>query len=91
MEYINLSDSSLVRDGLARMMHAATGDDTPDGRFDSRFIDVEFALLIIEIAKRSEDKDDFFPGGQWAIIQSLQGRVAKELNKLFLKESNQGK
>jgi len=82
MDYIKSSDFDSVRQGLCDMMQVCTSDDTPDGRFDSIFMDIEFALLVIEIAKRAEDKTKWFPHGKWGTIQSIQAQVDKELDKL---------
>ena len=83
MDYIRLMDTQEGHDALARMMQAAVSGETPDGRFDSRLVDVEYALLVIEAAKLAEDREDWFPYGQWATIQAVQGRCAEQLRTLF--------
>lgn len=79
MDFIELGGSCTV-DGLNLMLEAALG---PHGYTGSRLVEVPIALLIIEIAKMSEDRDAWFPCGKWATIQAIQGRVEKELKTLF--------
>lgn len=79
MDFIELGGSRVV-DGLHLMLEAALGQ---DDYTDSRLVEIPIALLIIEIAKIAEDRDQWFPSGKWATIQAIQGRVEKELKKLF--------
>ena len=80
MDSILLSDSSRVCEGLHDML-AAAGAEVPD--YDSSYIEVPVALLYIEVAKRAEDRPEWFPRGKWATIQALQGMVEKQLDALF--------
>lgn len=80
MDYVELGGSRVV-DGIGKMLDAALGG--PHGYTDSRLVDVQTALMIVEIAKIADDRDDWFPCGQWATIQAIQGRVEKQLKTLF--------
>ena len=55
----------------------------PQGYTDAGLVSVEVALLIIEIAKRAEDREEWFPCGQWATIQAIQARVDEQLQKVW--------
>jgi len=79
MNAILLSNSSRVIDGLENMLEEAIG---PHG-YAGSYVSIETALLIIEIAKRAEDKPEWFLRGKWATIQELQGRVETEISKCF--------
>lgn len=79
MDSILISDSGMVREGLAKMLTAAIGDNG----YDIVHVDVPIALLIVEAAKRAEDRDKWFPHGKWATIQSMQSRIDKQLAKMF--------
>lgn len=87
MDSVMLSDSGRVVDGLSDMM----ADSIDAGDLVSKFVDAGNALLIVEIAKRAEDKEEWFIRGQWATIQAIQGRIEEaidaELN--FYKEREQ--
>lgn len=77
MDFINLSDSSIVIDGLSEIYENLFGCHD----VVHRFVEVQTALLIIEIAKRVQDKEKWFPKGKWATIQSIQSKINKEINK----------
>jgi len=79
MDFIELGGSCTV-EGLGLMLEAALG---PHGYTNSRLVEVPIALLIVEVAKMAEDRDEWFPCGKWATIQAIQGRVEKELKTLF--------
>lgn len=79
MDFIDLGGSRVV-DGLGLMLEAALGS---HGYTDSNLVEVPIALLIIEIAKVAEDRDEWFLCGKWATIQAIQSRVEKELKTLF--------
>ncbi len=79
MDAIQLVDSARTLDGLGDMMEVA--DDARESV--QGWVDVATALLIVEVAKRAEDKKDWFPRGKWATIQSIQRKVDRELEKIF--------
>mgnify|MGYP001613329554 CR=1 FL=1 len=79
MDFIDLGGDRAVN-GLGLMLEAALGQ---HGYTDSRLVEVPIALLIIEIAKIAEDRDEWFPAGKWALIQAIQARVEKELTHCF--------
>lgn len=81
MDYIQLSGSPKVLNGLERMLDSA--EEGLGSLTESTWISVDNALLIVEIAKRSEDTAEFFPHGKWATIQAIQDRVDAEIDKLF--------
>lgn len=78
MDNIYLSESVATIEGLRQMLIAHLGHNA----YSQRWVSVPEALLIIEIAKRAQDKDEWFPRGKWATIQALQDRVHAELDKL---------
>jgi hypothetical protein len=79
MDIVEVSRSDRVLDGLRDMMTAAVGPH----ELVHRHVEVPTALLLIEAAKRAEDRDDWFPHGKWATVQAMQERVERELRKLF--------
>ena len=79
MDSVFVSSSSRVIDGLRHMMTAA--DDAAE--LVQSYVDVSTALLIIEVAKRADDLDEWFPHGKWATIQSIQGAAEKQLATAF--------
>uniref|UniRef100_A0A6M3LQN1 Uncharacterized protein n=1 Tax=viral metagenome TaxID=1070528 RepID=A0A6M3LQN1_9ZZZZ len=79
MDFIEIGGSRTI-DGLRLMIGAAFGE---NGYLDTRLVEVPIALLIIEVAKIAEDRDEWFPCGKWATIQAIQGRVENELKTLF--------
>ena len=82
MDFVQIAGSEMVKDGLCLMLDAAS--DGMSGLLDGgKLVDVSTALLVIEIAKRAEDRDEWFPCGKWATIQAIQGRCDDELNTLF--------
>ena len=79
MDSVILSESSRVLDGLRDMMTAAIGEhDYVHGH-----VEAANALLIIEAAKRAEDRYDWFPRGKWATIQSMQENAERQLSTVF--------
>lgn len=80
MDFVELGDSCVV-EGLGKMLEAALGG--KHGYTDSRLVDVPTAFMIVEIAKLADDRDDWFPCGQWATIQEIQNRCARQLGTLF--------
>jgi len=79
LDLVLLTDSDRVRDGLADMLTAAIGYHA----HELRYVEVSLALLVIEAAKRAEDREDWFPRGKWATIQAMQERTERELRWLF--------
>jgi hypothetical protein len=79
MDCILLSEFSGVRDGLELMLTAAIGDHG----YHMGYVDVAVALLVIEAAKRADDRPEWFPHGRWATIQAMQQRTEDELAKMF--------
>lgn len=82
LDSVCLADSSSAREGLEDMLTAAIGEHG----YNISFVEPGTALLIIEAAKRAEDRDEWFPRGKWATIQSMQERVERELQWLFCTE-----
>lgn len=79
LDSVCLTDSGRVRDGLEDMLTAAIGDHG----YNLGFVDIGLALLVIEAAKRADDRDEWFPRGKWATVQSMQERTERELRWLF--------
>jgi len=76
---VMLTDSPRMRDSLADMLTAAIGEHG----YSLGHVDVQLALLVIEAAKRAEDREDWFPRGKWATVQAMQERTERELRWLF--------
>ena len=79
LDYVMLTDSERVRDGLSDMLTAAIGEHA----YNLGYVDVQLALLVIEAAKRAPDKAEWFPRGKWATIQAMQSRTEEELARMF--------
>jgi hypothetical protein len=77
---IMLSEGDRVLDGLSNMMAKALDD---PGFELLRYVDLPTALFVVEVAKRAEDREDWFPRGKWATIQALQDRIEREMEGLF--------
>lgn len=86
MDFVYFIDSKMAFDGIRKMLAGVKMEWLVDG---GQWVDVEQALLIIEIAKRSEDREEWYPLGKWATIQAMQSRVDAELNKLSWKVSDE--
>lgn len=85
MEGVYLSDSERVRDGLDDMM-SAMGDLSG---LVYPYVQVEIALLIVEIAKRAPDKAEWFVHGKWATIQSLEGKIREVIDAAIAAAGNE--
>ena len=79
LDVVNLTESYTVRDGLAAMLTAAIGEHA----YCLSHVDAATALLVIEAAKRAEDREDWFPRGKWATVQEMQERTERELQWMF--------
>ena len=79
LDWVLLTDSPTVRDGLDAMLTAAIGEHG----YMLDYVDVQLALLLIEAAKRADDREDWFPRGKWATVQAMQERTDRELRWLF--------
>ena len=79
LDSVQLTDGGRVRDGLEDMLTAAIGDHC----YLLGHVSVSVALLVIEAAKRAEDREDWFPRGKWATVQAMQDRTDRELQWLF--------
>lgn len=80
MDAVQLSDSSRVLDGLRDMLAAALGDEHD---YVHSHVEVPVALLIIEAAKRADDRPEWFIRGKWATIQAIQAATDKQLSTLY--------
>ena len=78
MDSILIANLSRTRDGLKSMMEAAIGLN----KIVQVFVPMQWALFIVEVAKRAPDKEEWFPNGKWATIQAIQERIDKELNEI---------
>lgn len=79
LDVVNLTESYAVRDGLSAMLTAAIGEHA----YCLSHVDAATALLVIEAAKRADDREDWFPRGKWATVQAMQERTERELRWLF--------
>ena len=78
MDSIEISVNSQVKNGLAAMLEAAIGPN----EIVQTFVSCNWALFIVAIAERATDKEEWFPHGKWATIQTIQGRIDRELDRL---------
>jgi len=79
MDSILISTTETVRDGLAAMLEAAIGYHD----IVQVFVPLQWALVIVSLAKDAPDKEEWFPYGKWATIQALQGRIDMEIDKVW--------
>lgn len=79
MNSILISSRDRVLDGLRDMLEAAIGPHD----YVFSYVELPIALLIIEAAKRADDKPEWFPHGKWATIQNIQDAVEVELGEFF--------
>ena len=79
LDSVMLTDSSRVRDGLELMLTAAIGKHG----YILGHVDAQVALLVIEAAKRADDRSDWFPQGKWATVQAMHARTEHELKRMF--------
>jgi hypothetical protein len=84
MDSVHLSDSICVLDGLCNMMTVAVGPH----EYVQSYVDVPVALLLVEVAKRADDRAEWFPRGKWATIQAMQGEVERQMRGLFVVTPN---
>lgn len=78
MDSILLSLNSRTIDGLRDLMAAA--DDAAE--LVHPHVDISVAMLIAAVARRSEDRPEWFPAGRWATIQSIETAINKQLDHL---------
>ena len=82
MDSVHLVDWDKTLAGLRLMLAAAS--DGLDALLDGgRWVDVQVGLLVIEVAKLADDREDWFPLGKWATIQSMQAACEMQLKTLF--------
>ena len=79
MDIILLAATSQARNGIDLMLQSTIGSHD----YVHSYVDVPIAMLIVEIMKRSEDKEEWFPHGKWGTIQAIQARIDIEINALF--------
>lgn len=78
MDYIKIGSNSIVRDGLELAIEKLIGPH----EYVKSFVPMEIALLIVRLAKISEDKPEYFPKGKWATIQAIENNIDNEFDKL---------
>lgn len=84
MDFVRISESELVKDGLCQMLDAL--EEGLSGILDGGcYVEVSTALLVVEIAKQVDDSDTWFPCGKWATIQAIQGKCDDQIKTLFNK------
>lgn len=76
---VKLSDSNSVLDGLRDMLEASIGPH----ELVWMHVEARTALLIIEAAKRAQDKPQWFPRGKWATIHAMQTATWAILDDVF--------
>ena len=79
LDAIQLFDNGLSRDGVAAMLETIIGPN----ELVQPYVSVETGLLIIEIAKRVDDRVEWFPRGRWATIQMVQHKIDLEFGRVF--------
>ena len=82
MDSVHLCDHLGTLRGL-RLMLARASDDGLDGLLDDGpWVNIDTALLVVEVAKLAPDIDDFFPRGKWATIHRMQSACDVRLQAL---------
>lgn len=77
-----LSESQSVREGLQHMLETLCPIDFYTAeQWTKSWMEIAPILFLIEIAKRAEDKEEYFPRGKWATIQAIQGRLDEAITK----------
>jgi hypothetical protein len=79
MDSIRMSESEAVRNGLSTLLESVLD---PHELMQTH-VEVETALLIVEIAKRAEDRPEWFVRGKWATIQAIQAQTDEQLDQVF--------
>lgn len=72
-DLIHLSSSPAVLNGLRTMMEDLKGQD--EAEIIRPWMEIEPVLFLLEIMKRVDDRDIWFPHGKWATIQAITERV----------------
>ena len=88
MDSVHICDWDKTLDGL-RAMLAAAGEGMEALLEGGRWVDVQVGLLVIEVAKLADDREDWFPLGKWATIQNMQAVCEKQLRTLFANAGGQ--
>jgi len=86
MDQILITTSTDVLTGLRDMLDSF--EEGMSSLLDSGTVTVEICLLVIEIAKLTPDKDEWFPHGKWATIQNIQSKCESELKKIAMGQVN---
>ena len=86
MDSIHLTANRRTLEGLRLMMFDTIGDN----EYVHASVELPIALYIVEVAKRNVDTEHYFPFGKWATIQSIQGRIDKQLEHLHRKDKPHG-
>ena len=45
--------------------------------------DIAAALFITALAKKADDKPEWFPKGKWATIQLMEARIGEQIDKML--------
>jgi hypothetical protein len=81
-DMFQLSQSQAVRSGLQHMLETLCPVDFHTAElWTASWVEIAPTLFLIEIARRAEDKEEFFPRGKWATIQAIQGRLDEAMTK----------
>lgn len=72
-DLLHVSDSPAVLNGLRAMMEDLKGQD--EAEIIRPWMEIEPVLFLLEIMKRADDRDIWFPHGKWATIQAVTARV----------------
>jgi hypothetical protein len=78
MELVQLYEHKPTQQGLQKMLKHYLGPKVTIARV-AIFLSVPDALLIVEIAKRADDRPEWFPSGKWATILAIEQRIADEI------------
>ena len=84
MDFIHITHNSNVISGLSDMLKYMIGPHD----LVHHYVDIPMALFIIEIAKISEDKPEWFPHGKWATIQAIEEKIDNEIEKIRIASTN---
>lgn len=89
LEIFLLSDHADVVEGLRRMMQERFGDEYDE--YARMWVPMGRALLIVAVARRVEDKPEYFPRGKWATIQAIEQGVDWVIDRALKGQGNESR
>jgi hypothetical protein len=75
---VTICDFNSTREGLESMLTAAIGDHG----YRLQHVDLSVACMVLIIALRAPDLDEWFPHGKWATLQRIQGGIEESMKQI---------